>query len=62
MKWVRVPIQETLDIRTIWEHPPLDYYRYGEHPRFIRPVDAHQPRREWRRVSEPQDAAQEGET
>lgn len=27
-----------------YEHTPLDYYRYGEYPRFIRPVDAHKPR------------------
>ena len=37
-------IMEELDIRTIWEHTPLDYYRYGEYPRFIRPVGAHRPR------------------
>lgn len=39
-----VPIIEPLDIRTAWEHTPLDYYRYGEYPRFQRPVGAHQPR------------------
>ncbi len=50
MRWIRVPIIEPLDLRTIWEHTPLDYYRYGEYPRFIRPVGAHQPRLEWRRV------------
>ncbi len=39
-----VPVIEPLDIRTVWEHTPLDYYRYGEYPRFLRPVGAHQPR------------------
>ena len=47
-KWIRVPIVEPLDMRTIWEHTPLDYYRYGEYPRFIRPVGAHEPRWEWK--------------
>lgn len=44
----RVPIIEPLDLRTVWEHTPLDYYRYGEYPRFIRPVGWSQPRCEWR--------------
>jgi hypothetical protein len=39
-----VPVREPLDLRTIWEHTPLDYYRFGEYPRFIRPVGAHRPR------------------
>ena len=43
----RKAVIEPLDMRTIWEHTPLDYYRYGEYPRFIRPVGAHQPRTEW---------------
>lgn len=51
MKWVRAPIIEPLDPRTMWEHTPLDYYRYGEYPRFIRPVGAHQPRWEWKCVA-----------
>ncbi len=29
---------------TVYVHTPLDYYRLGEYPRFIRPVDAHRPR------------------
>lgn len=48
---VRVPIMEPLDLRTMWEHTPLDYYRYGEYPRWIRPVGAHQPRWGWRHVA-----------
>ena len=28
----------------VYEHTPLDYFKYGEYPRFIRPVDAQQPR------------------
>lgn len=45
-----VPVIEPLDIRTCWEHTPLDYFRYGEYPRFLRPVGAHQPRTAVRRV------------
>lgn len=43
---MKVPVIEPLDIRrcNVYEHTPLDYYKYGEYPRFIRPVDAHQPR------------------
>lgn len=33
-----------------FEHTPLDYYRYGEYPRFLRPIGAQQPRSEWRKV------------
>lgn len=50
-RWMLVPIVEPLHPTTVWEHTPLDYYRYGEYPRFIRPVGAHQRRKEWRRVS-----------
>ena len=41
-----VPVIEPLDPRrgNVYEHTPLDYYRYGEYPRFLRPVGAHQPR------------------
>lgn len=39
-----VPVVEPLTMETVWEHTPLDYYRYGEYPRFIRPVGAHRPR------------------
>lgn len=41
--WRLVPIIEPMDIRrcNVYEHTPLDYYRYGEYPRFIRPVGAH---------------------
>ncbi len=47
-RWLRVPVIEPLDIAHVFEHTPLDYYRYGEYPRFIRPVGAHQPRTEWK--------------
>lgn len=42
----RIPIIEPLDFRrcNVFEHTPMDYYRYGEYPRFLRPVDAHEPR------------------
>ena len=48
--WMRTPVIDQLDARTVWEHTPLDYYRYGEYPRFIRPVGANQPRTEWKLV------------
>lgn len=47
VQWVLVPIIEPLHISHCWEHTPLDYYRYGEYPRFIRPIGAHQPRAKW---------------
>ena len=41
-----VEVIEPMDPRrgNVYEHTPLDYYRYGKYPRFIRPVDAHRPR------------------
>jgi hypothetical protein len=49
MRWVKVPIVEPLDHRrcNVFEHTPLDYYRYGEYPRFINTPGAHPPRWEW---------------
>jgi len=41
---IKVPIIEPLILQNIYEHTPLDIYKYGEYPRFIRPVGAHQPR------------------
>jgi len=43
---VLVPIVEPLDFRrcNVFEHTPYDYYRYGEYPRFLRPVGASRPR------------------
>lgn len=40
-----VPVIEPMDHRrgNVFEHTPLDYPRYGEYPRFIRPIGAHQP-------------------
>ena len=58
-KWIRVPVIEPLDFRrgNVFEHTPLDYYRYGEYPRFIRPPGAHpQPRTEWKWVPPTKDA------
>ena len=48
--WILVPVIEPMEHRraTVFEHTPLDYYRYGEYPRFIRPVGAQQPRTEWK--------------
>lgn len=48
--WKRVPVIEPLDHRraNVYEHTPLDPYRYGEYPRFIRPPGAHgEPRWKW---------------
>ena len=49
-KWIRVPVKEKLEVAHCWEHTPLDYYRYGEYPRFVRPVGAHKPMIEWKLV------------
>ena len=40
------PVIEPMEIRraNVFEHTPLDYYRYGQYPRWIRPVGASQPR------------------
>jgi hypothetical protein len=40
MKYVPklIPVIEPLNIHNLFEHTPLDYYRYGEYPRFIRPI------------------------
>jgi hypothetical protein len=43
-QFVKVPIIEPLILQNVYEHTPLDIYKYGEYPRFIRPVGAHQPR------------------
>ena len=39
------PVIEPMDPRraNVYEHTPLDYYRYGEYPRFLRPVGASRP-------------------
>jgi hypothetical protein len=50
-KWIQVPVPEPLTMQNVWEHTPLDYYRYGEYPRFINPPGAHAPpRTEWKKV------------
>ena len=48
------PVIEPLDIRrhNVFEHTPLDYYRYGEYPRFMRPVGWAQPRTETVKIYE----------
>lgn len=48
-QWIRKPIIEPMSHRTatVFEHTPVAYYRYGEYPRFIRPVSAYQPRADW---------------
>jgi len=49
-RWILVPVIEPMEYRraTVFEHTPLDYYRCGEYPRFLRPVGAQQPRTERR--------------
>jgi len=34
----RVPIVKPINPIDVWEHTPLDIYRHGEYPRFLRPV------------------------
>lgn len=34
-QWYRRPIIKKLTMQNIWEHTPLDYYRYGLYPRYI---------------------------
>jgi len=41
--WRLAPIIDPVGPHNLFEHTPLDYYRYGEYPRFIRPIGAHQP-------------------
>ena len=36
--WILVPIIEPLRLPLIYEHPPVAPGKYGEYPRFIRPV------------------------
>lgn len=48
MPWIRVPIREPLTIHSLFEHTPLDYYRYGAYPRFIRRVGAHHRQDSWK--------------
>lgn len=43
---VKIPIIEPVAWHNIYEHTPLDFHKYGEYPRFIRPVGVHQPRYE----------------
>lgn len=49
--WRRVPVIEPIDPRYCWEHMPLDYYRYGEYPRFFSAPGAHRdPPWKWERI------------
>lgn len=49
-KRIRVPIVGRLPLHLMYEHPPLNYYKYGEYPRFIRPPHDNAPPWEWRWV------------
>ena len=48
MKWwtISIPVPEEISFvhHTVFEHTPLDYYKYGEYPRFISPVGWHRHR------------------
>ena len=35
---VKIPIIEPLDYLNVWEHTPVDFFKYGQYPRFIRPI------------------------
>lgn len=49
VEWIRVPIMKELTLQNVWEHTPLDYYRYSEYPRFIRPIGHERPQWKWER-------------
>lgn len=34
-QWIKKPLVKKLTMQNIWEHEPLDYYRYGLYPRYI---------------------------
>ena len=51
-KWQLRPVPTKLNITTMWEHTPLDYYKYGEYPRFINPVRPAGLETEWVKVYE----------
>lgn len=36
-RWVQVPVIEPINPIDVWEHTPVDFYRYGEYPRWLRP-------------------------
>lgn len=59
-RWIRVPVPMQLTPSTVHEHTPLDPYRYGEYPRFIRPV-RDETRWEWRKLYEDGRTARPGE-
>ena len=42
-KFVKKPIKYVVDIHNLYEHQPLDIYKYGEYPRFITPVGHNEP-------------------
>jgi hypothetical protein len=46
--WVRVPVLDPLNPISVWEHTPLDYYRCGEYPRFIRGPEERAGDHPWR--------------
>lgn len=60
-KWILQPVIDPLYPVTAYEHTPADYYRSGEYPRFLRPVGAHRPRREWVKLYEDGSIAKPGE-
>jgi len=43
---VKVPIKEPFSWHNIYEHTPVDFFKYGEYPRIIRPIGWHEPKYE----------------
>jgi hypothetical protein len=33
-----VPVMEPVTLQNVFEHRPVDYYKYGEYPRYISPI------------------------
>jgi hypothetical protein len=52
-RWMLIPVKEVFDIRwpvTVFEHTPVDYFKYGEYPRWLNQPGTWQPRTEWKLV------------
>ena len=50
-KWIRVPVIEPMRLEHLFEHTPVDYYRYGQYPCWTNPPGRHpfyEPRTEWK--------------
>ena len=46
-----IPVMEPVTVHSVYEHTPLNIYKYGEYPRYIRPVmDRTQTKTVWTKV------------